>query len=408
MTTVLLIGTYDTKQDELAFIEQVMVAEGASVLSMDVSVLGDTSHAVGLTKHEVAAAAGMDIPSIIALGDEYQAMCKMADGAAKLTSQLFADQKIDGLLVLGGTMGTDLALDCTAVLPLGVPKYIVSTVSFSPLMETSRIAPDVQMILWAGGLYGLNSVCKASLSQAAGAVVGACRASVQPDFSRPMIGMVSLGKSCLQYMVHLKPELEARGFELVVFHATGMGGRAFEGLAAKGMFVCVFDFCMQELTNAVLGSVVSAGDDRLTAAGSKGIPQLVAPGASDLVDFPSWQVPQRYKDREIHPHNRLISSSRVSGDERRIVARAIGERLAAAAGPVTFLMPLQGIEEWDRPGEDMHDAQGLAIFIEEARLAIAPNVNYVEVDAHINDVEFSQAALAIFDDWLDTGVVPRG
>jgi uncharacterized protein (UPF0261 family) len=408
MKTVLLVGTYDTKQEELAFLEEVITAQGAQVLSMDVSVLGNTSHEVGVTKHDVAAAAGQDIQSIIDLGDEYQAMCKMAEGASALTLELFEAEKFDGLLVLGGSMGTDLALDCAASLPLGIPKYIVSTISFSPLIETSRIAPDVQMILWAGGLYGLNSVCKSSLSQAAGAVVGACHASVRPTFDRPMIGMVSLGKSCLQYMAHLKPELEARGFELVVFHATGMGGRAFEGLAAKGMFVCVFDFCMQELTNAMLGSVVSAGDDRLTNAGAKGIPQLVAPGASDLVDFPSWHVPEKYQDREIHPHNRLISSSRVTTDERRLVARAIGERLKLASGPVTFLMPTQGIEEWDRPGQDMHDPEGLSAFVEAAREAVVPPVNYLEIDAHINDVEFSRAALEVFDDWLARGIVRKG
>ncbi|MEE4347148.1 MAG: Tm-1-like ATP-binding domain-containing protein, partial [Paracoccaceae bacterium] len=239
--TILVVGTYDTKDDELSYLSGRIRAQGGGVLSMDVSVLGDPKAPTDISKHQVAEAGGSTIQAAIDSGDENVAMQIMAQGAAMLARQLHAEGRIDGVIVLGGTMGTDLALDLCAALPLGVPKYVVSTVSFSAMLPPERIAADIQMILWAGGLYGLNSVCKSSLSQAAGAVLGAARAVEPPRRDRPLIGMTSFGKTILHYMVHLKPALEARGFEVAVFHATGMGGRAFESLAAEGAFACVMD-----------------------------------------------------------------------------------------------------------------------------------------------------------------------
>jgi uncharacterized protein (UPF0261 family) len=215
--TVLVVGTYDTKDDELTYIAGVIRAQGGAVRTMDVSVLGDPRTPADHSKHEVAAAGGHDISEAIEAGDENVAMQIMAKGAAALAARLCAAGEIDAVLALGGTMGTDLALDVCAALPLGVPKYVVSTVAFSPLIPPDRLPADIQMILWAGGLYGLNEVCRASLSQAAGAVLGAARAVEKPRRARPLIGMTSFGKTVLRYMVRLKPELEARGFDVAVF-----------------------------------------------------------------------------------------------------------------------------------------------------------------------------------------------
>ena len=151
-----------------------------------------------------------------------------------------------------------LALDVAAVLPLGVPKFIVSTIAYSHLLPPERIAPDLMMILWAGGLYGLNPICRAVLSQACGAVLGAARHGMKPDSDRPLVGMTSLGSSCLKYMKHLKPELEKRGYDVAVFHSTGMGGRAFEAIAAQKGFAAVFDLCIQEVSNHHNGTVVTS------------------------------------------------------------------------------------------------------------------------------------------------------
>jgi uncharacterized protein (UPF0261 family) len=379
---------------------------GGQVLSMDVSVLGDPSNPTDVSKHQVAAAAGKSIGDVINAGDENLAMQIMAAGASRITAQLYAERKIDGLIGLGGTMGTDLVLDCCQALPLGVPKYVVSTVSFSPLIPTDRLSPDIQMILWAGGLYGLNSVCRSSLSQAAGAVLGAAMAVEQPRRNRPVVGMTSLGSSCLKYMKYLREPLEERGFEVAVFHATGMGGMAFEALARQDYFAVALDLALPEVGNLMVGSVAHAGKDRLTNAGLAGVPQIVAPGCTDLIDFAGWQaIPDAYADRPFHAHNRLIVSSALSGDERRALIRDIAERLSKATAPVKFLMPLHGVEEWDREGQAAHDPDGLAAMADEVRKAVAAPVDLRELDCHINDAAFAQEVLAIIDEWVADGTI---
>ncbi len=403
---ILLIGTYDTKYPEMRFLEQCIREQGAAVLTMDVSVLGNPKTPTDISKHDVAAAAGMSIEEVIARGDENKAFRVMSRGAAAKVSSLYSEGRFDGMLATGGTLGTDLALDCAQALPLGVPKYIVSTVSFSPLIPPGRFAPDVQMILWSGGLYGLNSICKSSLSQAAGAIVGAAKTAIPPHRDKPLIGMTSLGSSCLRYMKTLTPELEARGFEVAVFHSTGMGGMAFEKLASEGAFACVMDFCMQEFGNMMAGSLVTSGDDRLTNASRVGTPQMIAPGALDMLDFAGWQdIPERYGDRPFHEHNRLIKSSVFNGDERRALIREMAERLQSAAGPVHFFLPLGGVEEWDREGGEAHDPEALAALIDETRNVMSGVIPVTEVDAHINDAAFSEAVLVQFDEWIANGKV---
>ncbi|MFY0309026.1 Tm-1-like ATP-binding domain-containing protein [Leisingera sp. D0M16] len=403
--TILVAGTYDTKDDELGYLADVIREQGGRVLTMDVSVLGDPSRPTDVSKHEVAKAGGSSIEAAIASGDENTAMQIMGAGAAAKALELYRAGRIDGVIVLGGTMGTDLALDMCAALPVGVPKYIASTVAFSPLMPPERIPADVQMILWAGGLYGLNSICKASLSQAAGAVLGAARAVEPPKRDRPLIGMTSFGKTVLRYMVTLKPALEARGFEVAVFHATGMGGRAFESLAAEGAFAAVMDFAPQEVSNHLFGGL-SAGADRMTNAGKSGTPQLVAPGCYDLVDFVGWQeTPAQLQGRETHAHNRLLTSAMLEADERRQVAQTICGKLATAQAPVAVLLPKGGCNEWDRPGAPLHDAAGLAAFCSEMRRSCPENASLHELDCHINDAEFAAKALEILDSWIASGVV---
>jgi uncharacterized protein (UPF0261 family) len=407
--TILVIGTYDTKDDELSYLAGVIRAQGGKVVTMDVSVLGDLSGATDYSKHDVAREGGSSIAAAIAANSENAAMQIMAAGAALLASRLYSSRAFDGVIVLGGSMGTDLALDVCAALPLGVPKYIVSTIAFSPLIPAARLAADTQMILWAGGLYGLNSVCKASLSQAAGAVLGAARAVEPPDRTKPLIGMTSLGTSALSYMVALKPALTARGFEVAVFHATGMGGRAFESLAGQGAFACVFDFCTQELGNVTHGSNISAGADRLTHAGLNGTPQLVAPGCYDLVDIVGWQgVPDKWANHPVHVHNRLITSIVLNTEERRAVARAHCRQLAKAIASVALLLPEAGCGEWDREGADLHDTDGLAAFLSEMQAHLPANVQAHMVDGHINDAVFARTALSIFDAWCAKGVVSGG
>ncbi len=406
---ILLIGTGDTKADELLFMSDCIRDAGGEPVMMDVSVLGDPPYQPRHDKHAVARAAQTTIDQIAASGDENSAMSLMALGATRLTRRLSDAGEIDGMIAIGGTMGTDLALDVALALPIGLPKFVVSTIAFSHLVPPERIAADLMMILWAGGLYGLNSTCAAVLSQACGAVVGAARSTVKPKRDRPVVGMTSLGKSCLSYMVELKPELERRGYEVVVFHTTGMGGRAMESIAAQGGFAAILDLSLQEVANELTGSVVNSGAGRLENAGKAGIPQIVAPGAIDMVDFPAWQpVPNDLVDRPFHAHNRLLASATSRPDDRRRIAQAIARKLSLAQAPVAFVLPAGGIQQWDREGEALHDPEGLTAFVDEMRSAIKQPIELHEIRGHINSPAFVETVLGIFDRWVEAGIVPAG
>lgn len=407
--SILVVGTGDTKADELLFMRDCIAKAGGVPVMLDASVLGEPPYRPEYDRHAVAAAAATTIDAVAASGDENTAMTAMALGASRLASELQRTGEIDAFIALGGTMGTDLALDVALALPLGVPKFVVSTVAYSHLIPPERIAPDLMMMLWAGGLYGLNGACKSVLSQACGAVVGAAQQAVKPVNDRPVIGMSSLGKSCLTYMVSLKPELERRGYEVIIFHTTGMGGRAMESIAARKGFAAMMDFSLQELANYLNGSVVNSGPDRLENAGRAGIPQIVAPGAIDMVDFPTWQpVPEIFAKRPYHAHNRLIASATCDAEARRRIARAIGDKLAAATSPVAFVLPSGGIQQWDQEGEPLYEPDGLAAFVDEMRSAIREPAELHEIEGHINSEAFVSTVLAIFDRWVAAGIVPAG
>jgi uncharacterized protein (UPF0261 family) len=204
----------------------------------------------------------------------------------------------------------------------------------------------------------------------------------------------------------LKPALEERGFDVAIFHATGMGGMAYESIARDGGFACVMDFALPELGNLLAGSVINGGADRMLNAGKAGIPQIVAPGCLDLIDFAGWQeIPDRYKDRPFHPHNRLIVSSGLNAEERRETAREIAKRLNASDTPAHVILTNQGIEEWDKEGGPAHDPEAFDAFCDEMRRVITDPIKFTEIDCHINDQAFADAALEIFDAWVADGTI---
>jgi uncharacterized protein (UPF0261 family) len=210
-------------------------------------------------------------------------------------------------------------------------------------------------------------------------------------------------------MVRLNPELEKRGYEPVVFHCTGMGGQAMETLIGQGEFVAVFDFALNELGALMYGSVVHAGPTRLEAAGRRGIPQIVAPGASDMIDVQAWApIPTQYEGRPYHAHNRLIGSVTTTRDERCRLARFIADKLNGAQGPTVFLLPRTGIHEWDRPGQPLHDPETHRAYAEELRRSLKAPVEVHDLDLHINDDAFVDKALEVFDGWVHAGLIPRG
>jgi uncharacterized protein (UPF0261 family) len=402
--TVLLVGTCDTKSAEMQYLRECVAAHGASALIMDVGVLAGSPIDVDFSRHDVAAAAGTTNEAIIALGDENAAMTKTSQGAVALATRLEREGRIDAVVILGGTMGTDLALDVAAALPFGLPKVILSTVAFSPLIPADRVAPDLIMVLWAGGLYGLNAMSRTSLRNAVGAAVGGATLRVDDGPQRPIVAISSLGTSALLYVIDLVPALEQRGFEPAVFHTTGMGGRALAHLARQGRFVAIFDFCLQEVTNQLFGSQVGSGEDRLVAPG---IPRLVAPGGVDMIDAVAFQpVPDAIAQHEFHQHNRLITSAKASLPERRRAAAHIAAELARSDAPTVFLLPRHGVSEWDRPGGPLHDRAAIDGMADAFANAIKPPVELIDLDAHLNDPLFAKTAIDRFDEWIADGVVP--
>lgn len=401
---ILLIGTLDTKAEEVGYVRDLIERRGYRVTVMDVGVLGYVAFQPDISRQEVATASGTDLEKIATYGDEAKAMAEMARGATKIAVGLFGNGKLDGILAIGGTMGTDLALSVTKALPFGVPKLIVSSVAFSRLIAPDLIAADLMMILWTGGLWGLNSMCRQVLDSAAGAITGAAESYRSETAAvKQRIGITSLGSSDCKYLYWLKPALEERGYEVVVFHTVGMGGMAFEQLVADGTLSAVLDLCLIEVSDHALGSTVSAGSERLEAASKKGVPQIVAPGCITAIDWSTWEpVPTRFRNRDLHVHNRLISGFKTTKNDKLMVAKVIAEKLNDAVGPTVVIIPTQGLEEWDRPGGPFYDPEGLKAFTRQLRRKINPRIDIVEVDAHINDKAFADKALALFDEMVGT------
>jgi uncharacterized protein (UPF0261 family) len=401
---IAIIGTLDTKADEISYLKKQIKANSCDVIVIDVGVIGATPFVPEINREQVADASGMTIQDIASLNDEAKAMNQMAKGAIKITKELHSRDQLDGILAIGGTIGTDLALDVMNQLPIGLPKLIISSIAFSHLLPPDRVSADLMMILWAAGLWGINSISIKVLDTAVGAIVGAAlRYKKEVVKNVPKVAVTSLGQSTLKYLRWIKPSLEKRGYEVIVFHTVGMGGRAMESLIGQGVFCAVLDLCAIEVSDHILGSVVSAGNTRLEAAGKMGIPQIVAPGSIDGLDWATWaKIPEDLQNRPFHVHNKLISVAKTTNAERELTGKVIAKKLNKAKGPTAVVIPLKGFEEWDKPGTELYDSLGSRAFIRGLKAYIKPKIKVVELDCHINDKRFSDTVLKIFDE-----IVPR-
>lgn len=407
-TTILLAGSYVTGRDELGFLADRIAAQGGDSISMDIGLPVTDHGTVQVASGEVMRAGGGEFAETATVDEESSAMRIMAAGAAKIALDLCADGVTHGVIFLCSNRDLEIALDVCAALPLGFPKHVVSTISFSPLIPPHCLAADIQMTLWHGGLLGLNSISRSSLSQVAGAVMGAVRAVQPPSGERPVVGMTSFGSSSLTYMTRLKPALESRGFELAVFHATGMGGMAFERIASSGLLACAMDFAVQEITNYLAGSLVHAGPERLEGAGRAGIPQIIAPGCIDSIDSPAWDsMPHLPGDRKVRMHNRLLFTVEANEQERRNSVREICKKLGKATGQVKVVIPLHGVRESDRNSAIAYSEGRPSPLVEEFRRWLPKSASIVEVAGHINDAAFTDEVLEIFDAWLADGTIRR-
>lgn len=386
--TVGIVGTLDTKGMEFQFIKEQIEASGTATCVVNTGIIGEPHFAPDVSAGEVAAAAGTSLQALQDGGDRGVAVAAMAEGAAKIIAELQRDGKIDGVISLGGSAGTTIGTTAMRAVPVGVPKIMVSTLASgdtSPYVDTK----DVSMMYSVVDIAGINSLSRQILANAAGAIVGMVNAEVPAAEDKPLIGATMFGVTT-PCVTKARELLEDAGYEVLVFHATGAGGRAMEDLVKGGFIVGVLDATTTELADELVGGVLSAGPDRLEAAGDLGVPQVVAPGALDMVNFgPPDTVPEQFSDRTFYQHNPTVTLMRTTVEENAELGKIMGRKLSQAKGPTTVIIPKQGVSAIDQEGQPFYSAEAEAAWIENLKANLGDNVTLIETDHHINDDAFA-------------------
>jgi uncharacterized protein (UPF0261 family) len=393
MATVVLAGTLDTKGIEYAFVRDRLREQGVDVILVDAGVLGSPLAEPDIAREEVAQAGGADLADLSAAGDRGKAVEAMAGGLGVVVRRLHEEGKLDAILGLGGSGGSSLITAAMRELPIGVPKLIVSTVASGdtrPYVGTV----DLTMMHSVVDIAGINPISVRILTNAAAAAAALAKANA--DFkptaqSKPMIGATMFGVTtpCLTVA---RERLEALGYEVLVFHATGAGGQSMERLMRDGYITGALDVTTTELADDLVGGVFSAGPDRLEAAGELGIPQVVSLGALDMVNFgPSETVPEKFRGRLLYKHNPTITLMRTTPEENAELGKRLAEKLNRARGPVTLFIPLKGVSLIAVEGQVFHDPAADAALFGAIREHIGDHVEVREVDTDVNDPAFAAA-----------------
>ncbi|SHG06033.1 Tm-1-like ATP-binding domain-containing protein [Streptoalloteichus hindustanus] len=397
MTTVVLVGTLDTKGSEFGWLAERVRAAGCQTVLVDTGVLGTPAVPADIDRAEVAAAAGHDLGALRAHGDRNTAVRAMAEGAAEVLRRLHGEGRLHAALSLGGSCGSVIASRAMRALPVGVPKLLVST------MAAGDCAPfvgstDMTLMHSVLDIAGINRFSERILGNAASAAASmaiAYRAAqgAPDEHRRPLVATTMFGVTT-PGVTAARRRLEELGYEVLVFHANGAGGRALEELAGSGVLTGVLDLTTTELADDLMGGVLSAGPRRLEAAGRAGLPQVVSLGALDMVNFGARPtVPEHLRHRTIHEHNPTVTVVRLTAAELAELGRRVAAKLVAARGPVSVLVPLGGLSAYDAPGQPFHDPLADRALVEALRAGVAgSHVELREIDAHINDERFGHAA----------------
>ena len=390
--TVAIVGTFDTKGEEFAYLRSRIESTGLATLVIDCGVLEAPAFTPDVSRREVASAAGQRLEDLVATHDRGSSIAAMAAGAAVVVRRLFEEGRIQGLISLGGSAGTTIGTAAMRSLPAGFPKVMVSTLASGdtrPYVGTK----DIAMLYPIVDIAGLNRLSRRILGNAAAAIAGMVNQEDAEDReAKPLIAATMFGVTtpCVTMARRI---LEQNGFEVLVFHATGAGGQAMEGLIADGYVAGVLDITTTELADELAGGVMSAGPHRLEAAARKGIPQVVCPGAIDMVNFgPLDSVPEKYRQRRLYVHNANVTLMRTTPAECAELGRITAEKLNRAQGPVAFLMPLRGVSAIDSTGLPFSWPEADSSYLDALKANIDPRIRLVEVDAHINDEDFARDA----------------
>jgi uncharacterized protein (UPF0261 family) len=389
MAIVVLLGTLDTKGHEYAFLRARLRELGVEALVVDAGVREPVGLEPDIGREDVARAAGADVAVLAAARDRGAAIAAMAAGAEAVTTRLHAEGRVDGIVALGGSGGSTIASQAMRALPIGVPKLLVSTLASG---DTRAYAGGVDLTTMYSvvDISGINRVSARVLSNAAGAIAGMVGAATPHVDERSLVGATMFGVTT-PCVTRARERLEELGYEVLVFHATGTGGRSLESLAGDGFLAGVLDVTTTELADELVGGILSAGPERLDAAGAAGIPQVVSLGALDMVNFgPRETVPERFAHRNLYAHAPTVTLMRTTPEECAELGRRIGRKLAAAKGPTVLFVPLAGLSAIGVEGQPFHDA-----FADEAlRAGLRETLGSVEtheINTDINDPEFATA-----------------
>jgi uncharacterized protein (UPF0261 family) len=401
--TVVLLGTLDTKGVEYGYVREKIVEQGCRVIVIDAGILEKPRLQPDITRQQVAEAAGTTMEQMASskgAGGAGEAMEVMIKGAIKIVRDLHRSGQLDGILSLGGSVGTMLGTAAMRALPLGIPKVMVTTQAFGdtrPYVGTK----DIVMIPSMADIVGLNRIMKQVLALAAGAVVGMVRAVPGPMPSdRPLIGLSLHGDLmlCANAVMEL---LEKSGYEVVVLHAIGSGGRILEEWAEQSFLNGVFDLVTTEVLQHIFGGLYDAGPTRMEAASARGIPQLVAPGKADITVFDGTKgIPEHLRGRMIAMHTPVRMCARTNKEERARLGEAIAEKLNKATGPAAVIIPKRGVSRDDKEGSDWYDPEANLALTEAVKKHLKPGIELVEVDAHINDRLFAETAVRLLDELM--------
>jgi uncharacterized protein (UPF0261 family) len=399
VATVVLLGTLDTKGAEFAFVRDRIRAAGCDVLVVDAGVLAASPFA-DISSDQVAAAAGVDRAALAATHDRGAAVAAMTRGATVVIRRLQAEGRLDGILGIGGSGAAAIAAPAMQGLPLGVPKLLVTTMASGdtrPYVGTS----DVTLMHSVVDIAGINRISEPILVNAAAAIAAMARARAGFESGlpqRPVVGATMYGNTT-PGVTAAREELEAMGYEVVVFHAVGTGGRAMEALIRGGVIDAALDATTTELADELVGGVCTAGPDRLTAAGERGIPQVVSLGALDMVNFgPIDSVPARFRDRNLYEHNAAVTLMRTTVAECAELGRIMARKLNAATGPLAVFIPTGGLSMVGLPGGPFHDPAADQALVAALTTELRPGIEVVEMATDINDPVFGRAMAKRLDD----------
>jgi uncharacterized protein (UPF0261 family) len=390
--SVFLFATLDTKGHEAAFVRDLLISWGVPVTLVDVGAIGPPAVQPDVARERIFELAGTSLDAVRARADRGDAVTRAAAGAARLARAAHARGELSGVLALGGSAGTTIGTSAMKALPLGVPKVMLSTLA-SGMVRQFVGDKDIFMLNAVVDILGINRVSRQVLSQAARAMAGLVThpGPVPESDDKPLVAATMFGVTtpCVE---RARETLERAGCEVLVFHATGNGGQAMESLISEGLIAAVLDVTTTELADEHAGGFLSAGPERLTAAARAGIPQVVSTGALDMANFFAPEsVPAQFSGRLFYRHNANVTLMRTTAEENTCIGADIARKLSAATGPVSVLLPARGVSAIDKEGQPFDDPAARRALHAAIRSGL-DHVEVVELDLHINDPEFADAA----------------